>query len=361
MNRHSIPRAVAAVILVLLAGAACAQEISPAEALREPLPVRDQFLLGNGFLSLEPTSARVLPDGAWLADIHFANANTFARSEFVSHDLANNGGGRAGINRLLQGGPNQPASIFLVDGEVHRLTMSLRRGIGDRLEVGISIPITSNGGGWMDKLIEDFHKGFGLGNAERQFLPRNSEIVYVRTPKSTYLRQGTNGYELGDVALTAKYGLARFDARRLALAVEGVVTVPTGHASTLNGSGSVDAAINFIATKSFSRTSIHESLGIIRLGADKPLGTSSETVLTDTLGVTQLVKRATSLALQITFSQTPFRQLGFPEWKRHSSMLSAGVQHRFGASVVHLALIENLFTFNNAADFGMQCGIARRF
>src|SRR2546430_8483212 len=78
---------VAATLLLLAPGYA-------QESLLAPLPVRDQFLLGNGFFFFEPEGARVLDDGDSSFDIHNSTSNTFAKSAWISRNLAGETAGR---------------------------------------------------------------------------------------------------------------------------------------------------------------------------------------------------------------------------------------------------------------------------
>src|SRR5260370_42503710 len=83
MRRSFVRRAAAAVAFcAALAPGVCAQS-----ELLDPLPVRDQFLLNNGFFFFEPAAAPVLEDGTWSLEMHSAVSNTFAKSAWVSRSL----------------------------------------------------------------------------------------------------------------------------------------------------------------------------------------------------------------------------------------------------------------------------------
>src|ERR1700737_2825287 len=53
--------------------------------LRAPLPIRDQFLLSNGFFFFEPERARVLGEGESIMMFSAADSNTFAKSAWINH------------------------------------------------------------------------------------------------------------------------------------------------------------------------------------------------------------------------------------------------------------------------------------
>src|ERR1700757_2538837 len=73
--------------IVAMASTASAQTPDEREALLAPLPVRDQFLLSNGFFFFTPESMRALPEATWSVSLSSADSNTFAKSEWISHSL----------------------------------------------------------------------------------------------------------------------------------------------------------------------------------------------------------------------------------------------------------------------------------
>src|SRR6266487_1919927 len=68
-------------VLLLACGSLRAQE----SELRAPLPIRDQFLLSNGFFFFTPERARVLAEDESVVMISAADSNTFAKSAWLSH------------------------------------------------------------------------------------------------------------------------------------------------------------------------------------------------------------------------------------------------------------------------------------
>jgi hypothetical protein len=119
--------------------------------------------------------------------------------------------------------------------------------------------------------------------------------------------------------------------------------------------------VQLLVSRGFGSGRVHASIGVLRLGANKPLGTRSQFLITDTIGFAQLITVATSVIAQVTISESPFRQLDIPEFSRRSYQMSVGVQHAFGAYVAHAAFIENLITYENSADAGFAWGVSRRF
>jgi hypothetical protein len=327
-----------------------------------PLPVRDQYLLSNGFFFFEPESANVLDDDDWLIDLHGADSNTFAKSRWISHNLAGDTDRRTGAQTLGLIRMDEGQSVFLVDGEIHRVTITAHRGLGRNLEVGIAIPFATIGGGTSDGFIERFHAAFGLGDNERVAMQRNRETVFLRADDRIYFRQRAGGTQLGDVALSAKYELSALEDPHLALSIEGALELPTGNMQTLDGSGSLDGGVQLLATRDYGRSRVHASAGILLLGHNGALGTKSQFVITDSIGVSFLLAERTSATAQITISQSPFRTIGAPELTRRSYQMTVGLQHAIGRNLAAYAgVVENLITYQNSADAGFIWGIARRF
>jgi hypothetical protein len=350
-------------VVLLLAGAAYAQDPETHDALLDPLPIRDQFLLGNGFYSFEPEGAHVLETGEWRADVHQAEANTFSKSDWISVSLAADPSAprERPIDLLTNPRYQLRDPVFLAVGVTHRLTVGLHRGMGDHVELGIDIPVTAIGGGWSDGIIEAVHNGLGIGNADRNALAQNIETVYVHAPGVLYIRDRSAGYAIGDIALTGKYEISRLEDEKLSVAVAGSVELPTGKVATLGGSGSIDAGARLIASRELAGGRLTGSFGVLRLGADTSLGLRPQLLITDTVGYSHRVTDLTAIVGQITISETPFRQYNTPELNRRSYQLSIGAQHAMRGFIVHGALIENVVTFENSADAGLQWGISRRF
>jgi hypothetical protein len=344
---------------LLIALPALAQE---RDALLGPLPVRDQYLLNNGFFFFEPEGARVLDDEAWLVDVHTADSNTFAKSRWISHNLDGDTERRSGDQTLGIIRMDPGTTIFLADGETHRTTITAHRGFGRNLEVGVSVPFADIGGGSSDGFIERFHAALNLGDNQRVAVQRNHETVFIRTDSNTYLRERPAHSHLGDVAISAKYELPALEDPNLAISAQAAIELPTGNASTLDGSGSIDGGLQLLATRDFGATRINVSAGLLFLGHNTPMALESQIVITDSIGVSRLITSQTSATVQLTISQSPFRGIGAPELARRSYQMTAGLQHVFGPGLTaYGGIVENLITYQNSADAGLVLGITRRF
>src|SRR5260221_1843438 len=102
-----------AVLTTAFALPAAGQQRDLADALLGPLPVRDQYLLSNGYFFFEPEGARVLDEDSWVVDIHSADSNTFAKSRWVSHNLDGDTDRRTGAQTLSLIRLDEGTTIFL--------------------------------------------------------------------------------------------------------------------------------------------------------------------------------------------------------------------------------------------------------
>jgi len=353
---------IATLAILLVSGVARSQEVESRDGLLDPLPIRDQFLLNNGFFFFEPQTPRTLAPGESILTFHATDANTFAKSGWVSRSLEGQDARADALAELAEQRYAIAPELFLIDGETHRSELAYRRGFGDHLEIGISVPVQRIGGGWSDRLIESVHHTLEIGNAERESLRQNSETVFLRTGAMEYTRNRSAGWALGDVSMSAKLELTPFEERGTALALAGAVEFPTGNAKTLDGSGSFDGGLQLIAAHDVHGARIHASLGLLWLGPDAPLGTKRQFVVTDTVGVSHMLTARTAGTVQLTVSECPFRQIGIAEFGRRAYQLSVGARHAIGRStVLYGAFIENLFNYDNSADAGFAWGISRRF
>lgn len=345
----------------LITCTAAAQEVETHDDLLAPLPVRDQFLLGNGFLSFTPEAPRVLERGAWCVAFTASDANTFAKSAWISHSLEGRSARSEALKTLSDTRFQSSNVLFLVDGETHRSDLTFTRGVDGDLELRVAVPLITTGGGWSDGAIESVHHALRLGNAERESLRRNTETVYLRHDGVTYVRSRGNDVALGDVAISAKYELTPMEERQTNLSLVTAVELPTGNARTLDGSGAIDAGLELVASRDYPHTRINASIAILRLGGNAALDLHSQFVIAHTVSIAQQITKSAAVVAQLTVSESPFRQLDVPEFSRRSYQLSTGVRRQIGSVIVHAAFIENVLNFENSADAGISWGISRRF
>lgn len=140
----------------------------------------------------------------------------------------------------------------MLDGETYRFALAARYGIAPGFEIGLSIPLLTNSGGFLDGFIEGFHDFFGFSQGDRKSYPKDRLLYeYTRSGADTVLvDDGSTG--IGDIRLSAAwkvYDDGRENPRRVAL--HGSVKFPTGNSHRLFGSGSTDFALWVVASDDF--------------------------------------------------------------------------------------------------------------
>jgi hypothetical protein len=324
-----------------------------ADDVLAPIPIRSEFLLSAGYLTLTASSTDVAPNRRWAYELRVSSANTFAVSKQISTSLKR-------VNRPSTWHPDrlraETGDVFVVDGEVQRTSLTLRRGT-DRGELFVSIPILSASRAGGDRLIERFHSQFHLGNDGRRAIPRDRRFVYMKSGTRELLRTGEGQTGLGDITIGTKHSLPPIG--KTALAVETLVELPTGNNEKLFGSGSADAAVNLLASRRSERSNIFAATGLTRLGENVILGVGDRTIITTMAGYSRVIVPYTSASIQMTTANTPFRGLRWPELGERFYQWSVAMQRQLhSGQVVHFALAENAIHYENSADFGVQFGIS---
>ncbi len=130
---------------------------------------------------------------------------------------------------------------LVFDGETTRLRLRYRRGIGERLELGVEAGYVWHQSGTLDSLIEGWHGIFGLPDGDRRDRPEDAlEILYADS-RGTRLALRDNTHGIGDLRLIAGWRLASGADRDTALRLG--LKLPTGEGDELLGSGGVDFSI----------------------------------------------------------------------------------------------------------------------
>jgi len=160
----------------------------------------------------------------------------------ISFDLTNHAD--SGENSL---------ETLTIDGETYSFTMSLRRRMATRLELGIDLPIISHQGGFLDNVIKEWHSFLGVSNFNRRGPTNELEFMYTGPGDNQFeLTSASTG--IGDIQLTAAIPLKEAsDTDGRALSVRSSVKFPTGDEKKLHGSGALDFSLGVYAsdTRSF--------------------------------------------------------------------------------------------------------------
>lgn len=132
----------------------------------------------------------------------------------------------------------------MLDGETYRFALAARYGIAPGFEIGLTLPLLTNSGGFLDGFIEGFHDLFGFTQGKRKSYPKDRlNYEYTRAgDRKVLVNDGSTG--IGDIRLSGAwkvYDDGRENPRQVAL--HGSIKFPTGNSHRLFGSGSTDFAL----------------------------------------------------------------------------------------------------------------------
>ena len=204
---HGARRGLVVAALFALAAPAFSQAARPPR--RGPFPSRDEWLLAQPLLTLpaaapDPLDAGRLEariDGDWGSDFGWVGRIT----------------GKA------------PDLDYLVDGEHRSVALSVRRGFGRGLTLGLRVPLLWRGPGVMDGVIAWWHRTLGFPDGGRSWLARDRLRIDARDLAGRPIaRRDRGGSGLGNLELEAhKVLLGRADGDGLRAALVGRLSAPT--------------------------------------------------------------------------------------------------------------------------------------
>lgn len=264
-------------------------------------------------------------------------------------------------------GSNAQERITL-DGELYRATVAVRYGLAKGWEVGVEVPYLSQGGGFLDHFIINWHDTFGLPQGGRDSAPRNRLNYSYRKDgvQRLLVTQADSG--LGDIALTGGYLLADVHDTQHhdSLALKGAVKLPTGDSSSLLGSGSTDVMLQLCG--SMNRNSEWGTLGMF--GSAGALAMSGSDVLRDQhnhiAGVAMLgfgwgPASWISFKVQLNGNTPLYRDSALAEVSKSSLMLVMGGALRFpGEYLLDIGVAEDV-AVATAPDVSFHLGLSKRF
>lgn len=358
--------AAAIAIVGLVSQPLVAQERLPREGLRffdtGPLRIREQFLLGQGFLAFEPVSGDLLDRGEWQIDLVQNATNTWAYSDPVRRMLGERAthGERPNVtlDDLQSLEAPEGRGLYFADGELHRGSLSVRRGVGRGLQLSLTVPMLNFNGGLFDSNIEEFHSTIGNSQSGRDGAPRRHYRVYLREPSGREVyREVEPSAGLGDVTVGAKIRLPT-PSPAWDFAAEGRIKLPTGEAEDLYGSGALDVGVQWLITRWFSRSCVHAAAGVTYVGEHDVFAVGDDLLWSAMLAYEHALGRTASVILQGTASQSPFEELDIQRLDDVSYLVDLGFKKRVrGQWVAFLAISENILTFGSSADVGLHLGV----
>lgn len=168
--------------------------------------------------------------------------------------------------------PGKGTDRIELDGELVRITPSVRFGLGAGFDVGVAVPLLNADGGVLDTFVENWHHQFGLPQNERDRFDQDRFTVRVdrATPSGTQtaweLQRTTLAIQ--DVPIELAWfpvGSARgskspsdpSDSDPLSFGLRLGIELPTGDEDRGLGNGSVDTMLGFVAGYHWERFAIY--------------------------------------------------------------------------------------------------------
>lgn len=198
-----------------------------------------------------------------------------------------------------------------IDLEVNRITLDLRYGLYDNLEIGLEVPYISLSSGYLDNVIETVEDGIGARTPRSRKRQGTNEFDYRFKYNGNFLinqRQSTEG--LGDIVLTAKYQLLKDKGWFWPnLSARSAIKFPTAEKDDLLGSGEFDYGFGLLMDKGFfNRAFLYIGANIIMI--EKPsffsvLGLKDE-IFSGLLALEYFFTQRFSLVTQVTANSTPY-------------------------------------------------------
>jgi hypothetical protein len=148
-----------------------------------------------------------------------------------SHSTSDSGGGES----------------LLFDGETTRIGLTWRRGVTERLDLGVELPWVLHQSGNLDSFIDRWHDIFGLPDGIRDERPHD-RLLFRYDDGNRLLTMQRNVEGLGDVRLLGGWRLD--EGANGSSALRFSVKLPTGDSDSLLGSGSTDISLGLAGDRS---------------------------------------------------------------------------------------------------------------
>jgi len=253
---------------------------------------------------------------------------------------------------------------FLLDLEAVQNNFGFAIGVGQHIELGLSIPIISRTGGHLDRMITDFHDLLHINQEGRTDYPYNSMIVeYYNTATGQWtvlLNNNDRGTVLGDASLTFRSQIYRGSGWLRSVLFTSLFRFPTSNDRTYYGTKGTDAAISIATMHYLKPFYLYTTFGYGMYGSGSALGIELRPYQLTFFGAVEWpVSRSFSLIIQEMSNSGVAKD--YYDFSLPTHELLIGVKHRLSNHLmVQLGAIENLFIFENSIDFGLSFGVSYR-
>ncbi len=355
----------AALCFLLGTGAAIAEDAAqpaPPEYLKFGL-LRERDLTPFGFLRLDmrPAHAVWAPPGSWAVEVLLGYQNTWAMSPNVEQYLKSLPGRRRLGPADLAAIRALPGEAYLVDLELGLVDVALHKRLTEHWSVNATFAAVNYSGGFMDGLIEDFHKTFGFDSYGRPAVERNAVnvILNLKNTQTVFLNAHLDGGLL-DPTFGLRYSVAAAPSP-WNLILESAVKVPIDGQRDFLSTGHADVGLEATLQRFAGRHAAYVSAAVVRTrGSALTSSDRTQVVPTYIVGYEYSYSEKTNIVAQYYVSPSVFthEDTDLPGLLKTKYQISIGVRHRVDASVWTFAITENMRNFDNTPDIGFQIGWA---
>jgi len=149
--------------------------------------------------------------------------------------------------------------VYVIDAEVHEIVARYRQGLGSGFEVMAELPVRYVSGGFLDGMIEGFHKRLNIDNAGRDGFPRDQFAFHIHYGPGeddwTHADTEQTGWNLGNANLSVSFNFGSVADIRPPLIMTLEMKLPTGTRTDYFGGQSVDVALS--ASSGFATGPLH--------------------------------------------------------------------------------------------------------
>ena len=260
------------------------------------------------------------------------------------------------------------SEYLLLDGESYRWTAALRYGISDSVEVGLDLPLVTQGGGTFDGFIEGWHSFFSLPQGGRNTAARN-RISYRYVKNGTILLDRSPiDSGIGDITMNA--GLRLIDVvseqDRSRLSLRASMKLPTGSSRSLHGSGGIDTTLYLAGSinraTEWGTLAIYGSAGGLLLGPGEVIHSQQNRLAAfGTAGLGWSPFEPVTFKTQLNWHTPLYRKSSLPELSGSSAMLIFGGTIKLPSEYqLDIGISEDV-AVGTAPDIGLHLALSKRF
>ncbi len=144
-----------------------------------------------------------------------------------------------------------PGELLQLDGETTRFEIDVALRASERIEIGLQLPYLRHSSGSLDSLIDSWHSLIGVSGGDRTRQPQDAIGFLYESGDRTLLDVTRASDGIGDLRLYGAWQIQDRPDRRIA--IRAGVTLPTGSADQLHGSGGVNWNLGLVADYDLGR------------------------------------------------------------------------------------------------------------